>query len=158
MTRKNSCTMLFLSLLLVLSACSTTKILEKKWVGKKMPSSQIQMLNDSGHHTWKRQHLDIEYDYSTDFTAKTMNFKGTMQYNISIDKSSLRSEMILQDIVRCELRLLFADREQKVVGVKVFNIFPGTNIFDPFPFEVTVPYKDNYYWLCFGYFLYSEGT
>jgi len=123
-----------------------------------MPYSEIQMLNHSGHHTWKRQHPDIEYDYSTDYTAKTISFKGIMQYNISIDKSTLRSEMILQNVVRCELRLLFTDRDQRVVGVEVITIFPRTNIFDPFSFEVTVPYKDNYYWVCFGYFLYSEGA
>lgn len=156
MVKKHSWIVPLFLLLLFISACSTTTLLEKKFLGKRLNLNQLRKLNDSGHHFWKHKHLDIDYDYSIDSESKTITFDGTIKYNISIDESVYRSEMILQNIKRCEFRVLFADISRNVVAVQVFNIYPDTPIYDPAPFKKTVPYYDSYYYVSFGYYLYSS--
>jgi len=80
-----------------------------------------------------------------------------MKYNLKPEESQYHSETVLLDIVRCEFRLLFTDESREVIGVAVDNIFPDKNIYETVSFNRTIPYKNTYKYMLFGYYMYSLG-
>lgn len=142
---------------LLVAGC-TSSILEKKYVGKKLPVSALKPIAPpSGHHFWKRKHLDIDYDYTIDTQTQTVTFEGTLQYNLKPEESQFLSETVLLDIERCEFRLLFADQYGEVIAVAVENIFPDKNIYETVSFNMTIPYKNDYHYMLLGYYMYTLG-
>ena len=147
---------LIASIVVLLTAGCTSSILESKYIGERLPVPMLQQITPpSGHHFWKHKHLDIDYDYTIDGQAQTITFNGTIQYNRKPEESQYHSETVLFDIERCEFRLLFTDNNGEVIGVAVENIFPDKNIYETIPFNKTIPYKDTYEYMMFGYYMYT---
>lgn len=145
----------------MLTVACTARSLEKEYLGKNLTNlnliSKPLAQTESGYHFWSLEHLDIDYDYFIDRTAKTITLDGKIKYTLGKYETGFGSESVLLNIDRCEFRVLFADIDTKVVAVEVFNIYPRSNLFEPAPFKETLPYDNSYRFMVLGYYLYASG-
>ena len=150
----------FIAILLVLflSACTNVTYVERKYKGKQFKAKSLKKLHGSRHHLWKGKTFDIEYDYSIDNESKTITFEGMFTYTVPLEKREYISEQVLLEYQYFQLILLFADYSRKIISVESANIKPGRCLVDPFKFKASVPYKDSYVYIHFGYAYRAVGN
>ena len=150
----------FLAILLVLflSACTNAAYIERIYKGKQFNPDLFKILYDSGHHLWKHENFDVEYDYSIDNESKTITFEGMFTYTVPVEERKYISEQVLLEYEYFELILLFADYSGKVISIESPKIKPGRSIVDPFKFKATVPYKNSYAYILFSYAYRAVGN
>lgn len=132
------------TIIVFITGCTTSKMIERKYLGKTLPSLQWDTLYDSGHNMQKTKHFDIEYDYVVDHNSQTISFSGNMKYNLTADESKYQSETILLKVTMCEIIVMFTDERMRIIDVKGFFAKSFENIFEPIPFEVKIPFKKEY--------------